>query len=83
MFGFHFLVLFLLRLLSNSISGDLVEVVVLAVVVVDVVVIVAVVVVVVVVIISGVVVVALGLNLILEGLGNGLMPLNLEMRGRW
>ena len=93
MLGFHFLVLFLLRLVSNSMSGDFVEVVVLIVmeVVVDVVVVVAVEVVVEievvvgnveVVISSSLAVVALGMNLILDGLGNGLIPLNLEMRGR-
>ena len=92
MLGFHFLVLFLLRLVSNSMSGDFVEVVVLIVVevVVDVVVVAVEVVVeievvvgnVEVVISSSLAVVALGMNLILDGLGNGLIPLNLEMRGR-
>ena len=91
MFGFHFLVRFLLRLVSNSISGDLVEVVVRAVVVVVAVVEVVVVLVVVAVVVvvdvevdpaPGFLVVVLGLNLILEGLGNGLLPPKLEWKGR-
>ena len=90
MFGFHFLVRFLFRLVSNSISGDFVEVVVLSVVVVVVVVVDVVLVVVAVVVVEdvevdttpGFLVVVFGLNLILEGLGNGLLPPKLEWNGR-